>query len=94
MRSARRHGSRLGYTSPLGLFSYAAFMCRWPRDLLGFLVGRHHRVKRMPELREPDARRVAALGVAPCSPAASGLFGATPEPGASNVPRGAGTHRG
>ncbi|MCE9659228.1 MAG: DUF418 domain-containing protein [Burkholderiales bacterium] len=78
-----------GYTSPLGLFSYAAFYVQMATGiLLGFLVGRHHWVERMPALREPMRRAgLGALGVALLAGAcwlAAG--GAGTEPGASNVP--------
>ena len=55
-----------GYTSPLGLFSYAAFYVQMATGiLLGFLVGRRHWVERLPALREPIRRAwLAALGVA------------------------------
>jgi uncharacterized protein len=78
-----------GYTSPLGLFSYAAFYVQMATGiLLGFLVGRHHWVERLPALREPMHRawRVA-LGVALLAGALWLAFGgASVEPGASNVP--------
>ena len=77
-----------GYTSPLGLFSYAAFYVQMATGiLLGFLVGRHHWVERMPALREP-MRRVwlAALGVSLLAGTLWFLFGgASTEPGASNL---------
>ena len=78
-----------GYTSPLGLFSYAAFYVQMATGiLLGFLVGRHHWVERLPALRQPMRRawRVA-FGVALLAGALWLAFGgASVEPGASNVP--------
>ena len=55
-----------GYTSPLGLFSYAAFYVQMATGiLLGFLVGRRRVVERLPALRQPIRRaQLAALGVA------------------------------
>ena len=55
-----------GYTSPLGLFSYAAFYVQMATGiLLGFLVGRRHWVERLPALREPIRRaQLAAFGLA------------------------------
>ena len=55
-----------GYSSPLGLFSYAAFYVQMATGiLLGFLVGRRHWVERLPALREPMRRaQFAALGIA------------------------------
>jgi len=55
-----------GYTTPLGLFSYAAFYVQMATGiLLGFLVGRRHWVERLPALRQPMQRaQLAALGVA------------------------------
>jgi uncharacterized protein len=55
-----------GYTSPLGLFSYAMFYVQMATGiLLGFLVGRRHWVERLPELRGPTRRaQLVALGLA------------------------------
>jgi len=55
-----------GYTSPLGLFSYAVFYVQMATGiLLGFLVGRRHWVERLPALREPIRRaQLAAFGLA------------------------------
>jgi len=55
-----------GYSSPLGLFSYAAFYVQMATGiLLGFLVGRRHWVERLPALREPiRTAQLAALGLA------------------------------
>jgi uncharacterized protein len=78
-----------GYTSPLGLFSYAAFYVQMATGiLLGFLVGRHRWVERLPALREPMHRAGwAALGVALLAGGFWLVFGgASVEPGTSNVP--------
>ena len=55
-----------GYSSPLGLFSYAAFYVQMATGiLLGALVGRRHWVERLPSLRQPLHRaQVGALGLA------------------------------
>jgi uncharacterized protein len=54
------------YTTPLGLFSYAAFYVQMATGiLLGCLVGRRRWVERLPELRTPMHRaQWAALGLA------------------------------
>lgn len=77
-----------GYSSPLGLFSYAAFYVQMATGiLLGFLVGRRHWVERLPALREPMRRaQFAALGIAAL---AGGLWlvfgGASGEAGGGTV---------
>ena len=55
-----------GYTSPLGLFSYAAFYVQMATGiLLGLLVGRRHWVERLPALRMPLRRaQIAAFALA------------------------------
>ena len=57
------------YTSPLGLFSYAAFYVQMATGiLLGALVGRRHWVERLPALRRPMHRaQIGALGLASLS---------------------------
>ena len=62
-----------GYSSPLGLFSYAAFYVQMATGiLLGFLVGRRHWVERLPALREPIRRaQLAALAAGARLPARS-----------------------
>ena len=68
-----------GYTSPLGLFSYAAFYVQMATGiLLGVLVGRRRWVERLPALREPMRRaQLAALGVAMVSGALYLAFAGT-----------------
>ncbi len=78
-----------GYTTPLGLFSYAAFYVQMATGiLLGFLVGRRHWVERMPALRAPMRRAwLLALGLALLAGGLWFLLGGTRvEPGESNVP--------
>ena len=80
-----------GYTSPLGLFSYAAFYVQMATGiLLGFLVGRRHWVERLPALREPMRRAGSPRSASRC--AAGGLAGfafggPSVEPGRAMSPR-------
>ena len=68
-----------GYSSPLGLFSYAAFYVQMATGiLLGALVGRHHWVEQLPSLRQPLHRaQVGALGLALLAGAVWYAFGGT-----------------
>ncbi|MGZ5237461.1 MAG: DUF418 domain-containing protein [Caldimonas sp.] len=66
-----------GYSSPLGLFSYAAFYVQMATGiLLGYLVGRRRWVERLPALAGPVRRaQLGALGVALLSAALWFAFG-------------------
>jgi len=68
-----------GYTSPLGLFSYAAFYVQMATGiLLGFFVGRRRWAEHLPELREPMHRaQLVALAIALVSGALWSVFGGT-----------------
>lgn len=68
-----------GYTSPLGLFSYAAFYVQMATGiLLGAFVGRRRWVERLPTLRQPMHRaQLGAFGLALLSGALWFVFGGT-----------------
>ncbi len=76
-----------GYSSPLGLFSYAAFYVQMATGiLLGAFVGRRRWVERLPSLREAIHRaQLGALGLALLSGALWFAFGGTSEEAGSGT---------
>ena len=76
-----------GYTSPLGLFSYAAFYVQMATGiLLGAFVGRRRWVERSPALRGPMHRaQLGAFGLALLSGALWFAFGGTSDEAGSGT---------